>query len=216
MKTALIIGSTGLVGNFVLQKLLLDSNYSKITTLVRKSLNLEHEKLNEVITDFNQLDKYKEQIKADVVFCCLGTTIKTAGSKAAFKKVDYEYPVEIAKHAKNNGCQQYLIVTAMDANKNSSIFYNKVKGEAEDALKALNFETLHILQPSLLLGNRNEKRFGERIAQIIMPIFNGLMLCGLKKYRAIEAKQVAKAMVILSNTPKQGVHTYTSNVLQEM
>ena len=212
-KTALLVGATGLVGSELLNLLVNDDNFSTITALTRKPLNIKNTKVNEVLVDFNTLENHSESIKADVVFCCLGTTIKTAGSKDAFKKVDYEYPLKIAKIAKQNGANTYNIITALGADKNSVFFYNKVKGEIQEALQNLGFEQLNIIQPSLLLGEREEKRMSEGIGQKLAPIFNNLMIGGLKKYRAIDGRQVAKAMLYYSLLQEKGIHYYTNDLL---
>lgn len=131
MKTALVVGATGLVGGFVLAQLLKEEQYNKIIVLTRKPLSIHHSKIKEVLVDFDKLQQSAEHLKADVVFCCLGTTIKAAGSQAAFKKVDFEYLLQIAKIAKQNGATSFLIITAMGASKDSFIFYNKVKESFE-------------------------------------------------------------------------------------
>ena len=125
MKTALIVGASGLVGGLVLEKLLNDDSYSQIISLTRKASLKSNPKLKEILVDFNKLDDYAAEIKADVIFCCLGTTIKVAGSKEAFKKVDFEYPLKVAQLAKQNGSSTYLLITALGASKNSMIFYNQ-------------------------------------------------------------------------------------------
>lgn len=213
MKTALLVGATGLVGGFVLSQLLKEEQYNKIIVLTRKPLSLQHSKIKEVLVNFDNLQQYTAEIKADVVFCCLGTTIKTAGSKVAFKKVDYEYPLQIAEIAKQNGTTSFLIITAMGAATNSFIFYNKVKGEIEQALQRLNFDTLHIIQPSLIIGDRNEHRLGESIAQKLSPIYNSILQGPLKKYKAIEASQIAKAMIHFSKENTKGVQYHTNDKL---
>lgn len=212
--TALLVGATGLVGGLVLEKLLADNFYNKIIVLTRKSLNKNNPKLKEVLVDFNKLDDYADDIKADAIFCCLGTTIKVAGSKEAFKKVDFEYPFKIAQLAKQNGCTNYLLITALGASKNSMVFYNQVKGELEDEISKLNFDSFHILQPSLIIGERNEARTGEGIAQTLAPVFDALMIGGLKKYKSITAEQIAKAMVYYSKLSDKGIFKHESDALQ--
>lgn len=212
-KTALIVGATGLVGSHVLHLLLHDNEFSTVIALTRNKLNVQHQKLKNSIVDFDKINDYQNEIKADTVFCCLGTTIKKAGSKAAFKKVDYEYPLQIANIAKRNGTQSFNVITALGANANSIIFYNKVKGKLQNELIKLQFKTLHIIQPSLLLGNRNEHRLGEDIAQKLSPIMNALLVGNLKKYKAIEANQVAKAMVHYSKTNASGTLVHSNETL---
>jgi len=213
-KTALLVGATGLVGGHCLAFLLKSPHYTKVTCLVRKKLPIINDKLQQVVVDFDNLPEHANQITGDDVYCCLGTTIKKAKSKENFKKVDYHYPLEVANIALQNGAQQYIIVSAMGADKNSLIFYNEVKGKVEDDLKALPFKSLHILQPSLLLGNREENRPGEKLGEAAMKTFGFLMHGPLKKYRAIEAEAVAFAMVHLASTAPSGIHTHESDQIQ--
>ena len=216
MKTALLVGATGLVGGLVLEQLLADTYFEKVIVLTRKSLGKSNAKLKEVLVDFNKLDDYATEIKADAVFCCLGTTIKVAGSKEAFKKVDFEYPFKVAQLAKQNGTSTYLLITALGASKNSMIFYNQVKGELEDEVSKLNFDSFHILQPSLIIGERTESRTGEGIAQKLAPVFDALMIGGLKKYKSITAVQIAKAMVHYSKLNDKGIFKHESDELQKI
>lgn len=215
-KTALLAGATGLVGGFVLEQLLQDAYYDKVIVLSRKSLNQQHPKLKEVLVNFEQLENHAADLKADTVFCCLGTTIKAAGSQKAFKKVDYEYPLRMAEIAKQNGTSTYLLITALGASKTSMIFYNRVKGEVEDAIVKLNFTAFHILQPSLIIGERKESRTGEGIAQKLSPIYDALMFGPLAKYKSIKAEQIAKAMVYFSKTEMKGMLRHESDELQKV
>ena len=215
-KTALLIGATGLVGGFVLEQLLQDAYYDKVIVLSRKSLNKQHPKLKEVLVNFDQLENYAADIKADTVFCCLGTTIKAAGSQEAFKKVDYEYPLRVAEIARQNGTTIYLLITALGASKTSMIFYNRVKGEVEEAIGKLNFDAFHILQPSLIIGERKENRAGEGIAQKLSPVYDALMFGPLAKYKSIKAEQIAKAMLHYSKTDATGILRHESDALQKI
>jgi uncharacterized protein YbjT (DUF2867 family) len=215
-KSALLVGATGLVGGFVLEQLLNDNDFNEVIVLTRKSLGKNNAKLKEIIVDFNKLEDYKNDIKADAVFCCLGTTIKTAGSQEAFKKVDYEYPLRIAEIAKQNGTSTYLIVSALGSSKSSIIFYNRVKGEVEADIAKLNFDAFHILQPSLIIGERKETRTGEGIAQTLSPLYNALMIGPLNKYKSIDAEQIAKAMVHYSKLTDNGVIKHESDALKKI
>ena len=215
-KTALLVGATGLVGGFVLEQLLEDAYYDSVVVLSRKSLQLQHTKLKEVLVNFDQLENYTNDIKADVVFCCLGTTIKAAGSQEAFKKVDYEYPLRVAEIAKQNDASAFLIVTALGAAKSSIIFYNRVKGEVEEAIGNLHFDAFHILQPSLIIGERKESRSGEGIAQTLSPIYDTLMFGPLTKYKSIKAEQIAKAMIHYSKQETKGIMRHESGELQKI
>lgn len=216
-KKALVVGATGLVGQQLVDRLLQSDRYSEVRTLVRKPTGRHHPKLVEVDYDFNQPDA--NQLQGDDVFCCLGTTMKKAGSKAAFTQVDHNFPLQIARLAKQNGATQYLIVTAMGADPGSSIFYSRVKGNVEEDLKEIGFRALHIFRPSLLLGNREEKRLGEKIGEVVMRFFDPVMVGPLKKYRAIDAAKVAKAMLTaaqdpLANQVPQGVFIHESEQMQ--
>jgi len=213
LKTALLIGATGLVGKQVLANLLNSSHYDTVKILTRRETGIRHEKLNEIFFDFDNPDA--SLVKADDIFCCLGTTIKKAGSEESFKKVDYLYPLQIGRLAKLNGALKYLIVSSMGADSKSMIFYNRVKGEIEKELTDLHFETLHILRPSLLLGDRGETRLGEKIGEVLAKILNPVMIGPLKKYAAIESEKVAKGMVTLAQLPDKGTFIHDSAALQQ-
>ncbi len=213
-KTALVIGATGLIGRQCVVALLQNEQYEKVTTLVRHLSGATHPKLDERIIDFEHLEEYVDAMKVDDVFCCMGTTIKKARSKEKFKKVDYEYPLRVAQIALQQGAKQYLIVTAMGADSKSKFFYNQVKGEIETAIKKLNYSAVHIFQPSLLTGDRQEFRMGEKLAIYGFKALNLLLYGPLKKYRSIEGKTVAKAMVKMANEGKNGVFVYESDEIE--
>ena len=215
--TALVAGATGLIGQELVDLLLQSDRYSEVRVLVRRPIEKQHPKLVSVVYDFDQPDA--SQVQGDDVFCCLGTTMKKAGSKEAFAKVDHEYPLQIACLAKQNGAAQYLIVTAMGADPGSAFFYNRVKGKVEEDLKGVGFDALHIFRPSLLLGDRDEKRLGEKIGEKVMKIFDPVMLGPLRKYRAIEAAKVARAMLTATQDPltdqvPTGVFVHQSDQMQ--
>jgi uncharacterized protein YbjT (DUF2867 family) len=209
MKTALVVGATGLIGKHLTIKLLASNFYSKIKVLVRKPLDINHPNLEQIVVDFNNLDTSK--IVADDVFCCLGTTMKQAGSKPAFYKVDFTYPVEIAKAALANGAKQYIIVTAMGADEKSMVYYNRVKGEVEKALSDLHYPTLLIFRPSMLLGERKEPRLGEKIGKVVMSLI-GFMTPD--KYKAIEGEKVANAMMLLAQKGIKNKDIFESGTLK--
>ncbi|MBP1906045.1 uncharacterized protein YbjT (DUF2867 family) [Paenibacillus turicensis] len=215
-KTALIIGASGLVGQHLLQILLHNEAYDHIVALVRSSLNEQHSKLTEHIVNFDKLEDQPSLFAVDDVFCCLGTTIKKAGSQEVMYRIDVEYPVTIAKLSQQQGAQQFLVVSAMGANPNSSIFYSRMKGELEQKLARLAYPSLSILRPALLLGERNEVRVGEQLGAIVAKGTTWLMAGPLKKYKAIEGKQVAQAMYNLSQQNKAGVHIYDNKQLHEL
>jgi uncharacterized protein YbjT (DUF2867 family) len=209
-KVALLAGSTGLIGNQLLELLLADKYYSKIIALSRKPLAITNPKLENIVVEVEQLEKH--QLKADDVFCCLGTTMKQAGSKAAFRKVDFDYPLQLAKVLKTNGAQQFLLVSALGANKKSGIFYNQVKGEIEEAITSVGFRTLHIFRPSLLLGPRKDHRSGEEAAKVFYKIFGFLIP---KKYQGLESIKVARAMQAFAKKEQSGRFVHESNTLQK-
>lgn len=207
-KTALIIGASGLIGKQLVQQLLEDDRYEKVTALVRKPLDIRHEKLDQTRYDFDWPNA--DLAIGDELFCCLGTTIKKAGSQAAFRKVDYDCIVETAKIALGNGTKKIAVVSSMGADKDSSIFYNKVKGETEEALRKLNYEACYILRPSLLMGARDELRMGELVGKLFMTAFSFAVP---KKYKGIEGKQVAKAMIGVMYSDKTGFQILESDEL---
>jgi uncharacterized protein YbjT (DUF2867 family) len=211
---ALLAGATDLVGNHCLKQLLEDDDFESIKIITRKPMNIVHHKLIEITVDFDELEDYRLQMEATHTFCALGTTIKKAGSQAAFRKVDYEYPLKLAKVVHSMGCTSFTIVTAIGANPYSFIFYNKVKGEVERELSKIGFKSLHIIQPSLLMGERPEARFGEEMAQKFFSLTQPLFIGPLKKVAAIEGAQVAKAMIHFAKQGKPDTNRYPSDVLQ--
>ncbi len=212
MKTALLAGSTGLIGNQLLQMLLHDPYYTTVKAISRKPLSVQHPKLQNIVADFNTLTQHSDALQADDVFCCLGTTIRQAGSQEAFRKVDYDYPLELARLTKNLGATQYLIITALGANAKSGIFYNRVKGEVEKAIERVGFQSYHIFRPSLLLGDRTEKRAGEGAATAVYTALGFLIPL---KYKAIDSAKVARGMVHLAKESRPGVFIHESKELQQ-
>lgn len=212
---AIIVGGTGLIGQSVINHLLEDEDFEKVYIVNRRKIGYDHPKAEEIITDLDKIDTAIQGLQFTHAFCTLGTTIKKAGSKEAFKKVDYEYPLQFAKAVKDLGVKNYSIVTAMGTDKPSFIFYNQVKYEITEALSRLHFDTLNILQPSLLLGERNEGRFGEELAQKFFKWTKPLWKGPLLHMAGIEGRQVAKAMVIIAKNDKKGIQKYPSGDLQK-
>lgn len=208
MKTAIVAGASGLIGRELARLLDEDYRYGRVILLVRKPVDITLSKATQVIYDYDHPDT--SQIRGDEFYCCLGTTIKTAGSQENFKKVDFTYVLNTAQAAVSNGVKTMALISAMGANPASRVFYNRTKGEVEEAVSKLPFESLHIIRPSLLLGNRMEYRRGERIAGFLMNIFKSLIPL---KYRAIRAERVAKSMIYLVNRGKPGIHIHESDVL---
>jgi uncharacterized protein YbjT (DUF2867 family) len=198
MKTAILIGATGLVGAHLLDNLISDDNYNKIIVFTRRELSIKNPKLDVHAIDFEMINDWKNKIIGDELFSCLGTTIKKAGSKENQYKVDFTYQYEVAKAAAKNGIKQYILVSSAGANYNSKNFYLNMKGKLEKEIEKLPFENIIIFQPSLLIGNRVEPRFGETISTVIFFTFTSL-LPFIKKYRPINAETVAIAMINSAN-----------------
>ncbi|MDD3878066.1 MAG: oxidoreductase [Bacteroidales bacterium] len=215
-KTAIIAGATGLTGSALLKVLLASDVYEKVIILSRRSIGFQHTKATELLVEFDKLSTYKNEMHADDIFCCLGTTIKKAKSKEAFKKVDFGYPLELAKITKTQGASRFMVVSSMGANPNSRIFYSHIKGTMEAALQEINFESLNIFRPSLLLGEREEFRFGERIGIGLYKLLSWLFIGGLKKYKGIQAEDVAKAMFRIAQMQTKGVNIYQSETIDKI
>jgi uncharacterized protein YbjT (DUF2867 family) len=216
MRTALIIGASGLIGKECVYQLLDNPEYTRVVAVVRKPLPLKHHQLDQVVVDFDHLDQYKTKLVADDVFCCMGTTIKVAGSQENFKKVDYEYPLQVALFALQNGASQFLLISALGANPHSGIFYNRIKGELEQALQQLDYRAVKILQPSLLIGHRTEMRTAEQVAQVVMQAIGFLFIGPLRKFKAIPSITVAKAMVAAALNNDKGAVYYHNGQLFDL
>jgi uncharacterized protein YbjT (DUF2867 family) len=214
--TALLVGASGLVGRNLLQLLMLEERYRSVDSLVRRSSSIHTPKLNEHIVDFDHLDRHAELFRADDVFCCLGTTIRTAGSQNAFRKVDFTYVVQTAALASKNGAKQLMLVSSLGANPRSGTFYSRVKGEVEEAVSKLPFDAVHIFRPSFLLGEREERRRGEKAAIILMKLLQPLMVGRWRKIRPVHAATVAAAMVLVAGMNKPGINVYESDEIQSL
>ncbi|WP_342488248.1 NAD-dependent epimerase/dehydratase family protein [Cytobacillus sp. FSL W7-1323] len=214
-KTALIAGATGLVGQELL-KLLLQDSYEKVIAIVRTPLHMKHEKLIELVIDFDYLEEYAEHFCVDHVYCCLGTTIKKAKTKEKMIKVDVDYPYTMAKLAKSHEVEHFVIISSINANARSKLFYPRIKGLLEDKLKTLSLPALSIVRPSLLMGERLEKRRGELAGKKLYQLLSPLLNDEKKMKYAIEAKHVALAMKCITDMEKQGVCIYSSEQLMKI
>lgn len=194
-KTAIVLGATGLTGSLLLNDLLEDDSYDKVKLFSRSPVGFENWKLEEYLTDLFELDAHGDKFTGDVVFCCIGTTKAKTPDKEKYRKIDYGIPVKAAQLAKKNGIVSFIVVSAMGADTNSRIFYNKVKGEMEEAVLEQNISNTYILRPSLIGGKRSEKRAGEGLAKFIFGTFGFLIP---KKYKMIAPEDIAKAMRILA------------------
>ena len=216
-KTALLAGATGLVGGHCLNRLLETPDYDRVIALTRRPLVQRHPKLDQRLIDFEQLGREGTDVPAaDDVYCCLGTTMKTAGSKDAFRQVDFVYVVSLAGQALARGARQFLLVSSLGANAKSPVFYSRVKGEAEAAVSALTFEGRQIFRPSILTGERIEHRAGERAGIAVMRGVSFAMLGPLRKYRPIRAATVAQAMVRVALRSPSGITIYESDAIERL
>ena len=198
MKTALLFGASGLVGNHLLNQLISNNNYSKIKLFVRSSIEISDPKIEIIQTDFNNLENHKEDIKGDDCFFCIGTTKKNSPDKNEFKRVELEVPKQIAQIAKSNSVNSFVFVSSGYADPKSSGDYLRFKGEVEEELKRLNFPKLGIMRPSFLLGDRKEKRIGEKIGIFVFKLLSPLFVGPLKKMKPIHSATVAKAMIAIT------------------
>jgi uncharacterized protein YbjT (DUF2867 family) len=213
-KTALVAGGTGLVGAYLVDYLIESKDYYEVKVIIRKGSEYHKSQVTLIEVDYDQLFDFGNFMHADVVFCCLGTTMKKAGTREQFYKVDFTYPFELAKISRENGSKQFNIITAMGANSKSMVFYNKVKGEIENAISNLNIDNINIFRPSLLLGERNVQRVGEQAGTILAKIINPFLVGKLKKYRAIRAEIVAEAMVTVSLENQKGIRIIQSDAIR--
>jgi uncharacterized protein YbjT (DUF2867 family) len=214
-KTALLLGATGLVGSECLKRLVTDDYYSRIIVLTRRALAdaVGSTKIESHVIDFNRISDYRDLLKASHVFCTLGSTIRKAGSKEQFYKVDFTYVHDIAGLCAEQGTEHFLVVSAMGADVRSMIFYNRVKGELEKALQRLPFKSLSIFRPSLILGDRKEYRLREEISKLVSGVF-AFAIPG--KYKPVEAADIAKAMLTTAHAGPAGLRIYESDEIRRM
>ncbi len=214
-KVALVAGATGLIGSKIVHLLSEDDYYDEIIILLRKVDPLSNlPRVRGIIIDFQNLNEGLKSINPTDVFCCLGTTMKKAGNKEAFKLVDYKYPKELADVTHKNNAKTFLVVSSLGARSNSLFFYNRVKGEVEEALKKIGFQSLYIFRPSLLLGERQEKRLGEDVAKKMYAMLDKIFVGPLKKYSGIEASQVALSMMRMAKSDKPGIVVLESDEIK--
>lgn len=215
-RKALVAGATGLIGGHLLDLLLAEPVYGEVIALVRRPLDVESERFSARIVDFDHLDEISDLPAVDDVFCCLGSTMKKAGSKPAFRRVDHDYVVATARLGLAAGARRFLLVSAVGADASSMNFYSRVKGEAEDSVAGLGYQSCHIFQPSILMGERDESRPGERLGITAAGMLNRLMVGPLRRYRGIRPETVAAAMVAAASSDAQGRQTYTYDATQRL
>jgi uncharacterized protein YbjT (DUF2867 family) len=209
-KTAVVLGATGLIGQHLVQELLQNEFFSKVRILVRRPISIQHPKADIQVVNFRDEKDIAARIDiGDVIFCCVGTTRKKVkGNRTAYRQVDYDIPIITARLGVQHGFGQFFLVSAIGANPLSANFYLQLKGCVEEDVAAFPFEAIHIFRPSLLLGKREEFRFGERFAQSVMQAFSFVFSGSWRKYKPIQARQVALAMVTIANMGIPGVHIH--------
>jgi len=215
VKTALVFGSSGLIGGHLLNELIQSDNYNKIKLFVRSEHGSNHSKTEIIKTDFNNLENHKEDIKGDDCFFCIGTTKQNSPDKSEYRRVELDVPKQIAQIAKSNLVNSFVFVSSGDGDPKSSGDYIKFKGEVEEELKRLNFPKLGIMRPSFLLGDRKEKRIGEKIGIFVFKLLSPLFLGPLKKMKPIHSATVAKAMIRTANEDLEKI-IFESNEIAEL
>lgn len=214
MKTAIIIGATGLVGGELLKLLLADPRFGSVKVLVRRSTNITHDKLEEHIINFDKPQLWKQYVTGDVLFSCLGTTRKQAGGKNVQYRIDYTYQFAIASIAAENSVSAYVLVSSIGADKDSRFFYTQMKGQLDEGVSRLPFNSISIVRPGILHGQRSKSRVTEELGVLLIKAFNGIGL--FKKYKPIAAKTVAQAMIQTAVTAKTGAAIYENEALFQL
>jgi len=215
MKTALVFGSSGLIGAHLLKQLIEDNNYNKIKIFVRSEPEINDPKVEIIKTDFNNLENHKEDIMGDDCFFCIGTTKQNSPDKHEYQRVEFEIPKEIAQITKSNLVNSFIFVSALYANPKSLGDYVRFKGLVEEELKRLNFPKLAIMRPSFLMGDRKEKRVSEKIGILVFKLLSPLLLGPLKKMKPIHSENVAKVMIAIAQSDNQQI-TFESNEIVEL
>lgn len=215
-KTAIVIGATGLTGTHLVAALLQDPSFSKVKILTRQPWAHPRPRLESIIVDFEDTESLAAALQGDVLFCCIGTTIKKAGSQEKFREVDYGIPVKCARIAREQGVSQFALISSIGANPHSRTFYLRTKGETEEAVQAMGFSSVYIFRPSVLIGTRKEFRFGELIGKYLIQLFYFLLQGRWKKYRGIKAATVANAMIAATKEAHTGVSVFESDAIQSL
>lgn len=216
MNRVIVAGGSGLIGSELISQLLLNKNINEVVALVRTPMAKVDSKLIQISINFDSLESYKEFLYGDAIYCCLGSTKRKTPDLKDYRRVDFYYPTQLARISAANNIPQFHLISALGANAASAIFYTRLKGETEEAVKSNKFESIHIYQPSFLEGNRIEKRPSEKIAVSLMKIFNPLLIGGLKKYRSIKASTIAKAIINQTFKKLKGVHSYPSEEIKQL
>lgn len=197
-RSALVLGATGLVGRHCLDLLLTGGRYRSIRVIGRRRLPIHDPRVEQHVLELSEMESVSQLFAVDDIFCCLGTTIRNAGSQEAFRRVDVDFPVTAARLAADAGADQFLVVSALGADADSRIFYNRMKGEMESQVRRFPLKAIWVLRPALLLGDRDETRLGEQVAELLLRPLSPLLLGPLRRFRPVSARAVATAMVTLA------------------
>ncbi len=214
-KSAIILGATGLTGNFVLEELLKNEEYSKLLVFSRIELGIKHDKLEVIICDLLKIEEQQEKFQANEVYVCIGSTTNKTPNKKLYRDIDFGIPVAAAKLCKANNIKCISIISSLGANARSTVFYPKTKGEMENEVMAFGIEKTYLLRPSMILGARQENRLGESLGKILLSIISPFMLGKLTRYKGIEAKTIANAMIWLSNNDHSN-GTIESEIIEKL
>lgn len=214
--SVILIGSSGLIGSNLLSELIQSEAISEILLLVRRSTDVSSSKVKELIVNFEKPNSYSIDIQADIIYSCLGTTKSETPNSSLYRQIDLEYPLNLAKLGQKNGVAQFHIISSLGADAGSSNSYLKLKGELEQELKKLTISSLHIYQPSFLIGERKKDRLADKIMKPVFRLIDPLLIGPLKKYRSIKAADVARVMLNQSIKDLKGTFTYPSIQIQEL
>ncbi|HEU5165829.1 MAG TPA: NAD(P)H-binding protein [Chitinophagaceae bacterium] len=213
--TATLVGATGLIGGYLLEELLNDPYFDTVRILIRRPIDITHPKLEKKIVDFNDSDSLLVALSnSDALFCAIGSTMKKVkGDKDSYRKIDFDIPVKLARFCKMTGCEKFILVSSAGANSKSHNFYQRLKGETDETVKSVDLETIHIMRPSLLLGERKEFRLGENIGKALMTSLSFLIP---EKYKAIQGKDVAKVMLALAKKNDEGIFVHENSEIRNL
>lgn len=206
-RAVLVVGATGLVGSEIIKKLVADTTVSRVVLAVRRPISGLGPKVEAKVVDFDHLERHADVFAVDQIFCALGTTIREAGSQEAFRRVDFEYPLNVARAGQKHGARHFLLVSSLGASADSGVFYSRVKGELEDQLRSLGYRAVTIARPSLLLGKRNEFRLIERIGAVVGEFVPG-------RFRPVHAEAVARSLVRAAQIDAPGLHIIESEEIR--
>lgn len=215
-KTAVIFGSSGLVGKVCLQNLLIGSTYTQVLSFNRKPLQIKHPKLKQYTADVNSIDEVAKYIKGNDLYLCIGTTLAKSENRDKYRDINFTYAFKIAKHARLNGVGQMILVSTVGAHPSSFIYHNQIKGELESSIKKLGFWSTHIFQPSVVLGYREESRIKEELLSVALQGFRFILKGRLGKYEPIEVEKIAKVMIDAAQYVNKGVHIYHAKDILKM